>query len=121
MNDFIDKVMQRLAILVPDTRLNDLDLDTLNDYIQHLNRPIRIETMKADIESARPFLERKGFIKDERVTLLGMLVCGQHSADRLGFRCHVHGYVDVQDKIAQDKQDLIGNILPSSKRPCWRT
>lgn len=96
----------------PDTSLDNLDLDTLNDYIQHLNRPIKVETMKADMESARPFLERKSFIKDGRATLLGMLVCGQHPADQLGFRCHVHGYVDVPDQIAQDKQDLIGNILP---------
>lgn len=92
--------------------LDDLDLDALNDYIQHLNRPRKIETMKADMETARPFLERKKFIKDNCVTLLGMLVCGKHPADHLGFRCHVHGYVDVPDKIAQDKQDLIDNILP---------
>jgi ATP-dependent DNA helicase RecG len=96
----------------PGADLDDLDLDALNDYIQHLNRPRKIETMKADMETARPFLERKKFIKDNRVTLLGMLVCGKYPADHLGFRCHVHGYVDVPDKIAQDKQDLIDNILP---------
>lgn len=89
-----------------------LDLDTLNDYIQHLNRPVKVETMKADLTSARPFLERKGFIKDGSVTLLGMLVCGRHPADSLGFRCHVHGYVEAPETIAQDKQDLVGNILP---------
>lgn len=96
----------------PGADLNILDLDTLNDYIQHLNRPIKVETMKADLASAHPFLERKGFIKDGGVTLLGMLVCGRHPADSLGFRCHVHGYVDVPEAIAQDKQDLVGNILP---------
>ncbi|BBL76498.1 RNA-binding domain-containing protein [Methylomagnum ishizawai] len=96
----------------PDTAVDDLDLDALNDYIQHLNRPIKVETMKADMETARPFLERKKFIKDGQATLLGMLVCGKYPADHLGFRCHVHGYVDVPEKIAQDKQDLIGNILP---------
>lgn len=82
----------------PDTAVDDLDLDALNDYIQHLNRPIKVETMKADMETARPFLERKKFIKDGQATLLGMLVCGKYPADHLGFRCHVHGYVDVPEK-----------------------
>ena len=41
-----------------------------------------------------------------------MLVCGQHVGDQLGFRCHVHGYVDAPQEVAQDKQDLIDNILP---------
>lgn len=93
-------------------KIEDLDLDTLNDYILHLNRSVKLETMKADMESARPFLERKSFVKDGQVTLLGMLVCGRHVADHLGFRCHVYGHVEVPHKIAQDKQDLTGNILP---------
>ena len=92
--------------------LDDLDLDPLNDYIQRLNHPVRLETIKPDLSSARSFLERKGFVKDGRVTTLGMLVCGRHPGDRLGFRCHVHGYVDVSQQVAQDKQDIIGNILP---------
>ncbi|MDD5390105.1 MAG: putative DNA binding domain-containing protein [Gallionellaceae bacterium] len=96
----------------PNTCVDDLNLDALNDYIQHLNHPIKVETMKADMESAQPFLERKSFIKEGQATLLGMLVCGMHPGDHLGFRCHVHGYVDVPETIAQDKQDLIGNILP---------
>jgi predicted HTH transcriptional regulator len=92
--------------------LADLDLDPLNEYIQQLNRPVKVETIKPDLEAALPFLERKGFVKDGAVTTLGILVCGRHPEDRLGFRCHVHGYVDVPQQVAQDKQDLIGNILP---------
>lgn len=97
---------------VRDATLDDLDIDPLNDYIQRLNHPVRLETIKPDIPSARSFLERKGFVKDGQVTTLGMLVCGRHPEDRLGFRCHVHGYVDVPQQVAQDKQDLIGNLLP---------
>ncbi|MBN1517446.1 hypothetical protein JXA32_12860 [Candidatus Sumerlaeota bacterium] len=97
---------------IPNAALDDLDLDPLNDYIQQLNRPVKVETIKADMASARGFLERKGFLKDGVVTTLGMLVCGKHPEDRMGFRCHVHGYVDVPQQVAQDKQDLIGNILP---------
>lgn len=97
---------------VPDVSAADLNLDALNDYIQQLNRPVKVETIKPDLASAQGFLERKCFIKEGHVTTLGMLVCGSHPADTLGFRCHVHGYVDVPQEVAQDKQDLIGNILP---------
>ncbi len=91
---------------------NDFDLDKLNEYITHLNRPVKVETIKADLAGAMPFLERKCFIKDSQVTTLGALVCGRHPADNLGFRCQVHGYVDVPQEIARDKQDLADNILP---------
>lgn len=100
---------------VPGLTLNDLDLDKLNDYITQLNRPVRVETLKPDLGSAVPFLERKCFLKDGEVTILGVLVCAQHPEDRLGFRCQVHGYVDVPQEIAEiarDKQDFADNILP---------
>ena len=97
---------------VPGTAIHDLDLDSLNEYIQQINRPVRVEAIKPDLEAARGFLERKGFIRDGVVTTLGMLVCGRHPGDRMGFRCHVHGYVEAPQEVAQDKQDLIDNILP---------
>ncbi|MDV7400640.1 hypothetical protein RZS08_55000, partial [Arthrospira platensis SPKY1] len=81
--------------IVPAATVDDLDLDRLNEYIQNLNRTVRVETIKPDLAAARPFLERKTFIKDGAVTTLGMLVCGRHPGDHLGFRCQVHGYVDV--------------------------
>jgi ATP-dependent DNA helicase RecG len=90
----------------------DLNLDALNEYIQQLNKTTKIETIKADLNAALPFLERKCFVKDGQVTTLGMLVCGKHPEDALQFRCHVHGYVDVPQEIARDKHDMAGNILP---------
>lgn len=89
----------------------DLDLTKLNQFIYHLNQPKQVETLKPDLSSARPFLERRCFIKDGAVTVLGALVCGNHPGDRLGFRAHVHGYVDVPQQIAQDKQDFVDNVL----------
>ena len=57
--------------------IEDLDLDKLNEYIQSLNQSTRIETLKSDLKSAIPFLSRKFFInKEQKPTLLGMLVCG---------------------------------------------
>lgn len=91
---------------------NDLDVDKLNEYLQLYNRQIKIETMKADIASAMPFLTRKSFVVDGKITTLGMLVCGRHPEDTLQFRCHVHGYVDAPHLVAKDKQVLSGNILP---------
>jgi ATP-dependent DNA helicase RecG len=111
--EFREEALQARELqLVPGVTLSDLDLDKLNDYITQLNRPVKIETVKPDLESARPFLERKSFLRDGTATTLGVLVCGKHAADRLGFRCQVHGYVDVPQKIAQDKQDFADNILP---------
>lgn len=96
---------------VPDMTEADLDLTKLNQFIFHLNQPQQIETLKPDLASARAFLERRCFVKDGAVTILGALVCGNHPGDRLGFRSHVHGYVDVPQQIAQDKQDFVDNVL----------
>ena len=58
----------------------NLDLAKLNQFIYRLNQPVQVETMKADLAQARPFLERRCFIKDGAVTVLGALVCAQHPA-----------------------------------------
>ena len=97
---------------VPDATLNDLDLNKLNEYIHLLNRTVKVETIKADMESALPFLERKCFLRQANITTLGMLVCGRHPGDYLGFRSQLHGYVDMPRMIAQDKQDFTDNVLP---------
>ena len=96
---------------VPGMTEADLDLTKLNQFIFHLNQPQAFETLKPDLDSARPFLERRCFLKGGAVTILGALVCGNHPGDRLGFRSHVHGYVDAPQQIAQDKQDYVDNVL----------
>ncbi len=97
---------------IPNTNLDDVDLDKLNEYIHYLNRPNKVESIKPTLKDALPFLTRKSFIVDRSMTTLGMLVCGTHPEDSLVFRCQVHGYVEAVDKIAEDKQDLSDNILP---------
>ena len=98
----------------------NLDLTKLNQFIFQLNQPVQVETMKPDLAQARPFLERRCFVKDGGVTVLGALVCAQHPGDCLGFRSHVHGYVDVPQQthdvdiapqVVQDKQDFVDNVL----------
>ncbi|MDB5352512.1 MAG: putative transcriptional regulator, contains domain [Planctomycetota bacterium] len=99
---------------VEGTTLESIDLDKLNDFITRLNNSsgTKLETLKATHEAALSFLERKSFVKDGRVTLLGMLVCGAHVSDRLEYRCQVHGYVDGPDGTILDKQDLADNVFP---------
>ena len=55
--------------------VEDLNLDRLNEYIQLLNRQVKLETIKADLNAALPFLTRKCFVVQGKVTTLGVLVC----------------------------------------------
>lgn len=74
---------------VPGTSRDDLDLERVNDYIQHLNWPVRVETLKADLESAQPFLERRGLLRGGEVTQLGLLIASSEPEAYLGARGRV--------------------------------
>ena len=120
----LEELKEELALarelqVVESASLAHLDLDRLNEFIAALNRQVRIETLKPTIEAALPFLVKRGFVRDEKVTTLGLLVCGQSPERWLNFRCQVHGYVnppqgteEAASRIAQDKKLLINNILP---------
>lgn len=95
--------------------LDGVDLDRLNEYIIQLNKLQRIENLKPSLQDAVPFLARKRFLIDGKLTVLGGLVCGSYPGDLLGFRAHVHGYVNATKSdsvIVQDKQDMVANVLP---------
>lgn len=95
------------------TTLDDLDVNKLNEYIQLLNKEVRIESIKSDIESAKSFLERKGFItKTQQPTILGVLVCANNVDDLLGSRSQIDCYVDTGLIVAENKKILKDNILP---------
>ena len=96
---------------VPDAVLTDLNVDKLNEYITLLNTGIKVESLKADVESAKPFLSRKKFVRNDTPTLLGMLVCGQHIYDFIGGRCQVDCYVHNKIEIASDKKVYKENII----------
>ena len=98
---------------VINTTLKDLDVNKLNEYIQLLNKDVRTESIKSDIESTISFLERKGFItKTLQPTILGVLVCANNVDDILGSRSQIDCYVDTGFKIAENKKILKDNILP---------
>lgn len=98
--------------LINDASLDSLDIDRLNDYIVRLNREVKVESLKADIPSALPFLTRKGFVRNGTPTLLGILLCGSHPYDWVAGRCQVDCFVDSEHQVAQNKQVLKDNIIP---------
>lgn len=102
--------------IVEDASLEDIDLDKLNEYIHLLNRETKIETIKATVEDAQSFLHRKKFIIGSKITTLGLLVCGRHIKDFLGWRVQVDGFVDTPYEVAQDKKSLIDNVIPLMQR-----
>ncbi|QQS29594.1 MAG: putative DNA binding domain-containing protein [Sphingobacteriales bacterium] len=97
---------------VPNTTLEDFDIDKLNDYIIRLNSVIKVEAYKADLQSALPFLNRKKFIRNGSPTLLGMLVCGKHIFDHIGGKCELDSYFETKTSLADDKKIYKDNIIP---------
>jgi ATP-dependent DNA helicase RecG len=94
------------------TTLNNLDYKKLNDYIQILNKEVKTEELKTDIDSSKSFLVRKGFVtKNLEPTILGALVCGENVDDLLGNRSQIDCYVDSGINIAENKKILKDNIL----------
>ena len=97
---------------VINSKLENLNVDKLNEYIQLLNKEVLVERIKVDLESAKSFLERKGFItKSFEPTILGILVCGNNIDDILGSRSQVDCYVDTGVVVAENKKILKDNIL----------
>ena len=96
---------------VPNTTIDDLDVDKLNDYILRLNNEVKVETIKADIPSALSFLSRKKMIRDNNPTILGMLVCGKHSFDIIGGKCEVDAYFETGHDLAKDQKVFKDNII----------
>ncbi len=114
--EYLEEIAQAKELdFLDGASLDSIDLDRLNEYILQLNRLQKIENLKPTKADALSFLERKRFLRDGKLTLLGGLVCGDFPGDLLGFRAHVHGYVNAANQetvIVQDKQDMVANVLP---------
>ena len=97
---------------VEDTGLDLLNINKLNEYIIKFNKGKKNgETLKADLNTALPFLNRKNFVRNNKPTLLGMLVCGDYIEDFIQGKCEVDCYVKSPIKIANDKQVLKDNVI----------
>lgn len=97
--------------IVQNATLKDLSLDKINGYIGLINSGKRNETLKANLKQAKSFLERKHFIKDETITTLGMLVCGDDPFHFLEYRCEVDCYYDRGNDVSNDKQYFKDDVL----------
>lgn len=102
---------QELSI-IKDATLDLLNIDSLNQYILRFNRGKKKgETLKANLENALSFLIRENFVRDNKPTLLGMLVCGDYVENYIQGKCEVDCYVISPNKVAQNKAVLNDNII----------
>ena len=111
-NDLIEELKGAVELEnVENTALTDLDIDLLNEYIIKLNADQKVETVKADVNAAMSFLIRKKFIRNNKPTLLGLLVCGQHIGDLIGGKCELDAYFETGKTLADDKKIYKDNVI----------
>ncbi|WP_395044334.1 RNA-binding domain-containing protein [Flavobacterium sp.] len=106
-----DLINTQELLIVPNTSIDLINIEKLNEYIVQLNLGKKVENLKADLNSSISFLNRKGFVRDNKPTLLGMLVCGDYVEDYIQGKCEVDCYVEIKNKIAEDKQIFRENII----------
>ncbi len=108
--------------IVDTAQLSDLSLDKINKYINLLNLEIRNETLKPTHVKAKEFLTKQHFVRDNKVTALGMLVCGDDPFHYLSERVEVNCYYDTSSDIGKDKKifrnDVI-NLMEDTFRYIW--
>ena len=101
--------------VITDASLDDLDVDKLNDYIIRLNADKKIESLKSDIQNSVEFLQWKRMLRNNKPTILGMLVCGKRNPleHYLGQKCELDGYFETGGKriIADDRKVYKENII----------
>lgn len=104
---------QELSI-IKNTTIENINLDTLNNYIFQYNRgKKRGENLKKSLDEAQSFLIEQGFLFENQVTLLGMLVCGTTPERFIQGKCQVDCYVinPNSKKLAEDKKVIEENII----------
>jgi ATP-dependent DNA helicase RecG len=102
--------------------IHDFDLNKVNAYVDLRNKEVRNEVLKASLAKAKPFLVNQHFLRDDKVTTLGMLVCGTDPYHFLGARAEVNAYFDTGSEIGRDKKlfrnDVI-TLMEESFRFVW--
>jgi ATP-dependent DNA helicase RecG len=111
---------------VADTSIENIDLEVLNNFIYEYNRGKRRgESLKKTKEEARTFLHHQGFMRDEQLTILGMLVCGNDPKYFIQGKCECDCYVIIPKapQVAQNKEVIEDNIIELIRRShsfVWR-
>lgn len=97
---------------VPNSNLEDLDIDKINQFIIKINATGKKETVKKDLNDAIDFLNRKYCIKqDHSITVLGLLLFGKEPSRYLENRARVDCYFETGNSIGRDKLFLDNDIL----------
>ena len=107
-----DYINARELQSVPNAKLSDLNIDKANFYINKSNEESQTINNLKSVEEAIPFYTFNGFYRDNKPTLLGMLVCGDNLSHFLGFRSQVDAYVDIPGDLPQNKKVITDNVLP---------
>ena len=108
---------------VANARLDDLDLQKINQFIIKVNATGRKETVKKDLRDAADFLRRRYCINAEgAVTVLGLLLFGKEPFQYLEYRAEVDCYFETGNDIGRDKriyQDDVINLMDDAFSFVW--
>ncbi len=108
--------------IVDKATTHDLSLDKINKYVDLLNREILKETLKPSYLKAKPFLIKQHFLREDKITTLGILVCGEDPFHFISSRAEVNCYYDTSSDISRDKKifrnDVI-NLMEETFRYIW--
>ena len=97
---------------VANTKLDDLDIDKINDFIYRINKSGKKETQKKDLIDATDFLTRKYCINSEsKITVLGLLLFGKEPFQYLEYRSEVDCYFETGNEIGKDKKYFQNDVL----------
>jgi predicted HTH transcriptional regulator len=92
--------------------LKDLDIDKANNYIQLSNAEFKVQNLLTNEDDATSYFSLNGMFRENRPTILGMLVCGNNLAHYLNFRCQTDAYVELVGNLPQNKKIISDNIIP---------
>ena len=121
-----ERISTQELSLIKNTTIQSINLDTLNNYIFQYNRgKKRGENLKKSLSEARSFLTEQGFVFDNQVTLLGMLVCGATPERFIQGKCQVDCYVinPNSKNLAESKHVIEENVIElirDSQSFVWR-
>jgi ATP-dependent DNA helicase RecG len=122
-----DIIQHRELSIVKNTGIENINLDTLNNFIFEYNRGKRRgDSIKKTKKEAKTFLYNQGFMLDEQLTILGMLVCGNELQRFIQGKCEADCYVVLPKtlhQVAQSKEVIEDNIIELIKRTqnyVWR-
>lgn len=109
-----DRELSQELTIVKNTSLINIDVDTLNNYIfEYAKGKKRGDKLKKSVEKAKPFLVEQGFMFDENITLLGILVCGKNPQRYIQGKCQIDCYLvnENSKNVADNKVVLEENVI----------